>query len=229
MPVRAPQFWNEIDRALSRFLTPAIKFIILINVAVTFLLAVLTIAPAVQAGILLGLAQIPYYAVLRGQIWRFVTYGFVHLEFMHLLFNMLGLWFFGPPLETRWGTRRFWRFYLTVIAGAAVLHAIFTLALKLDSPMLPVIGASGGVFGVMLAYAAYYPNQPILLFGIYPIQAKYVVGGMIFLTFLNVASPSLSMGSHISYLTHLTGLLIAYGWMAAYHRDWDIRKWRWMH
>lgn len=214
---------------LDRHLTPAVKKIFIINVAIGVLSIVL--GSLTLGGFrellthLLGLY--PIY-VLHGAVWQFATYMFVHVEVMHLLFNMLVLWFFAPDLENRWGTRRFWRFYLITGVGAGLVHFIVTMTILFSTGSLyeagPLIGASGALYGVMLAFAAYNPEAVILLYGVFPIKAKYLVAIMAFFTFLFTAS---GREGQVSNLTHLSGLVIAYVYLALYHRDWDIRHWQW--
>ena len=220
-------FFAELHRMLDRFLTPAAKLILIINVIVCLVMIILSINPTAIAGALLLLGQTPALSVMRGCVWQFVTYAFVHMEPFHLLFNMLILWFFAPALENRWGTRTFWSFYLTVAIGAALFHALFTLVLRIGESHVPVIGASGVMYGIMLAFAAYQPEQPVILWFVFPIKIKYLVIILGLFNFMMSASPVMSATSNVSYLTHLTGLGVAYLWMARHHRDWDIRRWRW--
>jgi membrane associated rhomboid family serine protease len=214
---------SEINRALDRFLTPAVKIILVINVLFFFFLVLIqAVYQQGAAFLVLNLGHMPASAIFRFHIWQFLTFNFVHAEFPHLLFNMLGLFFFAPPLESRWGTRRFWHFYLFTGIGAGIFHALIALATGQTGAL--IIGASGAIYGVFLAFAAYYPDQPIYLFGVYPIKAKFLLAGMIFMTFLASANQS---GSHIAHLTHLGGLIAGYIWLAIHHRDWDVRRWRW--
>ena len=216
-------FFGEFNRMLDRFLTPAVKTIFLINVVITLALIILgSIAPGFIEIFLYYFAQSPWLSVKHGFIWQFVTYMFVHVEIMHLVFNMLALWFFAPPLEERWGTKTFWRFYLTTGVGAGVLHAV--IALLTGYEMAPIIGASGAIYGVLLAYAAYYPDSVMLIYGVFPMKAKHVVIMNIFLIFLFTSS---GRGGNVSNLTHLTGLGVAYVFLALRHKSWDIRRWQW--
>lgn len=223
------QFFYEINRKLDQFLTPAVKKIFIINVAVGLLSIVLgSLTMGGFSELLkwwLGLS--PGY-ILHGAIWQFGTYMFVHLQVMHLLFNMLALWFFAPDLENRWGTRRFWKFYLITGIGAGLLHFVVTETIWVTSHQLyeagPLIGASGALYGVMLAFAAYNPEAVILVYGVFPMKAKYLVALMCFLEFMATASGN---EGNVSNVTHLSGLVIAYIYLAIYHKEWDIRRWQW--
>ena len=89
---------------------------------------------------------------------------------------------------------------------------------------IPVIGASGALYGVMLAFAAYYPEQIVLLWGVLPVKIKHLMPIIILMDLFFLVMPS---GQPVSYLTHMGGLLVAYVLLARMHRDWDIRTWRW--
>ena len=207
---------------LDQYLTPAVKKIFLINVIVGILLIVfgsLTGGAFVLKFVLFFSLYPPM--VLRGCIWQFVTYMFVHAEVMHLVFNMFVLWFFAPSLESSWGSRRFWSFYLITGAGAGLIH--FGVSLLSGYEVGPLIGASGALYGVMLAFAAYNPDSIVLVWGVFPIKVKYLVAILAFMTFLSTAS---GRESSVSNLTHLSGLLVAYVYLALYHREWDIRRWQ---
>ncbi len=123
-------------------------------------------APNVGYTIFGTVAQVPGFWP-----WQLVTYSFLHGDFGHLFFNMLALWMFGVQIENNWGSRRFAVFYFTCVIGAGILQAI----VMWGTPV-PTVGASGGVFGILLAYGMMFPNQYImLLFPPIPMKAKYFV------------------------------------------------------
>ena len=171
-------------------LTPWVKRLILAN-AVVF---VVTLA---FSGLVPYLALVP--TRLLTQPWSVLTYMFVHAGFLHLLFNMLGLFFFGPPLEQRWGSREFLKFYLLAGAGGALLSLIF--------PHQMIVGASGAVYGVMVAYAMFWPDNPIYFWGIFPIKAKWLVLGLVALSAFNAVSGG---GSGVAHLAHFGGAAAAF-------------------
>jgi hypothetical protein len=140
---------------------------------------------------------------------------------MHLFFNMLGLFFFGPPLEARWGSREFLKFYLICGLGGAAL----SFALAFNSP---IIGASAAVYGVMLGFAMSWPDQPIYIWGIFPVPAKYLVMFLAVMAFLSMRSP----GDNIAHAAHLGGFAAGFlylklagpGGMAAWRRKMARRR-----
>jgi membrane associated rhomboid family serine protease len=137
--------------------------------------------------------------------WGAVTYMFVHGDVWHLLMNMLILFFFGPHLESRWGGDRFLRFLLLCGVGGAVFSFIFAL----NTP--PVVGASAAMYGLMLAFAWYWPNAPIYFWGIFPILAKYLVGFFFVLAFVSAFGGA---GGGVAHFAHVGGLVfgLAYLW-----------------
>ena len=136
----------------------------------------------------------PTSALLRP--WTFVTYMLLHGDFQHLFFNMLGLFFFGPPLERRLGGNRFLGLYFV----GGVSGALFSLATQ-----NPIVGASAGVFAVSFGFARYWPNAIILIFGIIPVKAWLMVGIM---TVLAVLGTQGVLGqSNVAHLAHLGGFV----------------------
>lgn len=108
--------------------------------------------------------------------WQLLTYGFLHGSLVHLFFNMFGLWMFGSLLETVWGSRRFAIFYLVCVIGAGIVQLIVATTAAQEGHPYPTIGASGGVFGILLGFAMMFPNMRIMLmFPPIPMRAKYFV------------------------------------------------------
>lgn len=145
--------------------------------------------------------------------WQLVTYGFMHGSFAHLFFNMLAALMFGAPLEYTWGSKRFAIYFLSCVAGAGVIQLIVTAAFSL--PPYPTVGASGGVYGLLLAYGMLFPKQQVmLLFPPIPMQARtlVIVFGVLAL-FMGVTGTA----SGIAHFAHLGGML--FGWLL-------IRYWR---
>jgi len=145
------------------------------------------------------------------QPWSVLTYMFVHGSFWHIFFNMLALFFFGPPIEERWGSREFIKFYIIAGLGGAALSFVFYLLnvatggeiAFLAAINSPVIGASAAVYGVMLAFAMLWPDMPIYIWGIFPIKAKWLV---IFLAFVSFFSAIGASADGVAHFAHLGGL-----------------------
>jgi membrane associated rhomboid family serine protease len=137
--------------------------------------------------------------------WQVVTYAFLHGSFTHLFFNMFGLWMFGAELERLWGAKRFIQFFTASILAAALLQLAITAA---TGSVYPTVGASGGLFGLLLAFGMMFPNRIIMpLIPPIPMKAKYFVAiyGAIEL-FLGVSSNN----SGVAHFAHLGGMLGGY-------------------
>ncbi|NOX55252.1 MAG: rhomboid family intramembrane serine protease [Planctomycetes bacterium] len=191
------------------------KWIIIANIAV-FLLQ--NVSPYVQYWLELDPA-----AVVRGQVWRLVTYSFCHAreQLLHIIFNMLFVWWFGRALETMFGSREFLLFYLTaaLIAGLSFVGLQFMV-----HDLSPAIGASGAVMAIVMVYAMYYPRQQILIWGIIPVEIRWLV--VFYLVFdgwpVLVSLTSGGGGDGIAHAAHLGGL--AFGFL--YKRQgWRLETW----
>ncbi len=174
-------------------LTPWVKRLLIANTAV-HLLAVL-MGSAGQQFLWEWFGFTPVESFLKP--WGVVTYMFLHGDIWHLLLNMLVLFFFGPPLEQKWGSSRFFRYYLICGLGGAALSFVFAFSTS-------VIGASAAIYGLMLAFAWYWPESPIYFWGIFPIKAKWLVGFFFVLTFFSAFTGA---GGGVAHFAHLGGLL----------------------
>jgi membrane associated rhomboid family serine protease len=156
------------------------------------------------------LGLVPKMVVEHGFVWQVATYMFVHARTpTHVLFNMLILWMFGVELERMWGTKFFAKFYAITGVGAGVISILVSLlpfAVTRATYDINIIGASGALYGLLLAFALYYPNRPILMFFFFPVPAKYfvaILGAIAFIT-------SVEGSSGVAATTHLGGLIVAY-------------------
>ena len=140
------------------------------------------------------------------QLWQLVSYGFLHANLSHLLYNALSLWMFGCALELTWGQRRFLIYYFSCVFGAGVCQLIAT---HISGDSSPVIGASGGIFGVMLGYGLLFPRQPFyLIFPPIRMQARtFVILCAVTELVLGVANNQ----SGIAHFAHLGGALTGWG------------------
>lgn len=183
--------------------TPGVKWLIWANVA--FFLAI-NVSPALVE--YLGL--IPQAVIEKRWLWQPVTYMFLHGGILHILFNLLGVWMFGVELERMWGTQFFLRYYAVTGIGAALTTIIVGL-LPFDATATTygavTIGASGALYGLLLAFAMYFPDRPILMFMLFPVPAKYfviIVGAISFLSATGAGSPT------VAHAAHLGGMLFGY-------------------
>jgi membrane associated rhomboid family serine protease len=152
-----------------------------------------------------------------------VTYIFLHGSFFHILFNMWGLYMFGPELEMTWGTREFTKFFFVCGIGAAII----TVLLSPHSP-IPIIGASGAIFGLLVAYGLLFPDRHIYLYFVIPIPAKWFVVIYGAINFFFAARPN--NGSGVAYVTHLGGMACAFIYIKRGRMIPDLRarydRWR---
>lgn len=138
----------------------------------------------------------PRAVVENFYIWKIATYMFLHGGVLHLLFNMVVLFFLGTTLEVTWGANRFLKYYLACGVGAGILHMLI-------SYNSAVIGASGATYGVMMAFAILYPNQIVLFMFVFPVKIKYLVAGfMVFDLLMGVRG-----SDGIAHFAHLGGAL----------------------
>ena len=151
-------------------------------------------------------------AVLSGRVWQLLTYNFCHGGLMHLLFNMLFLWWFGRELESMYGGGRFLRFYLVSGIGAGLA---FVAGAVFHGDPRPAVGASGCVMGLLVLYAFHYPRRQVLFYGIIPMEIRWLVG----LYVLMDLSGYMGGSSGIANAAHLGGA--EYG--AAYAL-WERRR-----
>ena len=151
------------------------------------------------------LAMNPVLVTQRGMVWQVFTYMFVHAGLTHILFNMLGLFFFGYQVEQRMGSNEFLLFYLLSGFGAGLFSLI--VYLLSGSYMVILLGASGAVFAVLLAFASFFPRANIYVFGILPIRAPILV---LLYTVIELFSQFANVSSGVAHLTHLAGFGMAY-------------------
>ena len=177
--------------------TNAIKILVSVNFGI-FVLQTVSNAEALFFP-LFGLVPKMVWSELM--IWQPITYLFFHGGIWHVLINMFVLWMFGSELERIWGKHRFLKFYFITGIGSGLITMFFSL-----KSMTPIVGASGAVYGVLLAYGLTYPNRQIYLYGIIPIKSVWFVLGIGFIAFMS----SFNNLSQVSHITHLSGMLIGY-------------------
>ena len=211
---------------------PAVKWLLIANVSIWF---VYYFAEAAGYGGLFGYFGLwPQMLLTKGWIWQLVTYLFLHdpRSFTHILVNMLILWMIGADLEQDWGTRRFLKYYFLCGIGAGVCVVLVNLFTgHLDTF---TIGASGAIYGLLLAYGVLYPDRIVLFFFVFPLKAKYLVmiyGAIEFMSSIG------SSGGGVSHVAHLGGMILGYiylkqgrigagamGSVARQYNSWRMRR-----
>ena len=189
--------------SFSGYFTKGVKWLLISN-TVVFLVQYLSsrseLAPHITA-----LFALRSYGVLRTfMVWQLFTYMFLHGGVWHLLFNMLTLWMFGTQLEGDWGTRRFLKYYF--LCGVAAGVCVVLANVLVGDWYTQTIGASGAIFGVLVAYGVMYPNQTVLMNFLFPIKAKYMVMIYAAIELLLTFGPN----TGVSTVAHLGGMAFGY-------------------
>lgn len=211
--------------------TPVVKRLMIVNVALWF------VGQVVLERLVLGtdalsqaLALTPERVLFGGAVWQLATYMFLHApEVSHILFNMLMLWFFGAELEQRWGSRFFLAYYMVCGVGAAVIYvactALSAALWNVGTSLLfiPVMGASGAIFGLLLAYGMLFGERQIYFMMLFPMKARLFVILMGFIELVSLIQ-SRERGSETAYLAHLGGIVAGYLFLKGWGR-WQRRKW----
>jgi membrane associated rhomboid family serine protease len=191
-------------------MTPAVKWLLIVNTAIFVLCYLLPSAGAQLMGIfgLTPTAVVHYFAV-----WQLFTYLFLHstATFTHILMNMLTLWMFGVPLESVMGSRRFLRYYFFCGVGAGVAVVVLNyfgrFLFHIGNPDAVTIGASGAIYGLLLGFGMLFPDARILFFFLFPIPARIYVWIMAAIVFLSTLGDT---GGSVSHFAHLGGIVCGY-------------------
>ncbi len=211
-----------------------LKWLLVVNVGVFVLDWILRASPV--SLFFRNFALVPAQVVQTFAIWQLVTYMFLHSGIMHILWNMLGLWMFGAPLERIWGTQRFLRFYFAcgISAGLTVVF----LSYMFGGINAATVGASGAIYGILMAYGLVFPDQTILFGFLIPMKSKYfvmIIGGIVFLQSYTATVGGQPSG--VAVVAHLGGLVAAYLLLrgkrlrsqireplVSNYKDWKLRR-----
>ena len=157
----------------------------------------------------LGLGGAGYQEIPQFHPWQLVTYAFLHGGLLHLGLNLYALWLFGTPLERRWGPQRFGLFFLACVTGAALMHLLVAeVSLAMGGMAYPVVGASGGVFGLLVAFGMLYPDvRLLLLIPPMPVKAKWFVIGY---GVVELTAGVTGTAAGIAHFAHLGGMLTGF-------------------
>ncbi|OGR83223.1 MAG: hypothetical protein A2901_04185 [Elusimicrobia bacterium RIFCSPLOWO2_01_FULL_54_10] len=182
-------------------LPPGVKWLLIIN-------TVFFVLQSFLGGWLESALGLVPAKVLSLEIWRLFTYQFLHGSFIHILFNMLSLWMFGKEIEWSWGAKEFLKFYFTCVLGAGMLNCAVQ-----PFSTVTAIGASGGLYGILVAFAMMFPDTQIYLYAIFPMKAKYFV---ILIGALEFFASSHGTPSLIARYAHLGGMLTGYLYLKSF-------------
>ncbi|TLY29490.1 MAG: rhomboid family intramembrane serine protease [Ignavibacteria bacterium] len=190
-----------------KYFPPVIKALLVSNTAVylvTGLFGAFRLQGAQMADIINQ--YFPLYPLGGGfQVWQLFTYLFMHANFIHLLFNMFALWMFGMELENDWGSRKFLSYYLICGLGAGLSNLFIGPLLGPVGP--PTVGASGAIFGVLIAFGVIYPDRPIFLYFLLPIRARYFI---MFYIFMELYYELTGSAAGVAHLAHLGGAAVGF-------------------
>jgi membrane associated rhomboid family serine protease len=218
-------------------LPPAIKTLLIACTSVFVVQTLLQLTnPATEDAVLRIFGLIPY-AVVHGFVWQLGTYIFLHGGLWHLLFNMLFLWMFGKDLELTWGKRKFYTYFFICGIGAGAINVLvkgILAAFHIGTMLVaPTIGASGAIFGILIAMAVLFPHQQVWLIPFpisLPMRVYVAIMGAIEFYF-TLTTP----GDNVSHLCHLGGMLVGYLYLRRgtflynfrnYFSDWQRRRLR---
>ncbi len=212
-------------------MTKVVKWLMIVSVAIWLVFQVIIeryFLSSPQVTYVFGL--VPLSVIKSFYVWQFATYIFLHsLNPMHILFNMLLLWWLGSELEQRWGSKFFLTYFLVSGIGAAVIYTAVIFLHGLITGSFagftnPVIGASGAIFGLMLAYGMIFGERVVYFMMVFPMKAKFfviILGAMEVVTLLNSGIG----GSEVANLAHLGGIAAGYIFLKSY-TAFQQSKWR---
>jgi membrane associated rhomboid family serine protease len=195
---------------------PTIKWLLIINAAMYFVPQMVFVNNLDTFHRILGL--VPALVWGKGFIWQLVSYMFLHGSFWHLVMNMFILWMFGAELERTWGSREFTKFYFVAGIGAGVINVIFAL-LRPNMANVPIIGASGAIYGLLVAYAMLFPERYVYIYFLIPVKVKYLVIFLVGLEFFSTYQPD-----GVAHFAHLGGALVGFLYLK-YDFRWRLARW----
>jgi rhomboid family protein len=219
---RSRAFW-------SGYFPTGVKWLLISNTAI-FVLTYLAAGTGLLETIFRWLALRPYAVIHSFAVWQLGTYLFLHGGIWHLLINMFTLWMFGISLERDWGTRQFLKYYFICGVGAGICDV--TVNALLGNWGSSTIGASGAIYGLLLAFGLLYPDSTVLFSFLFPIKAKYFV--MIYGAIALLGAMKINSG--VSNFAHLGGMLFGFVYLKMHfpkldldefrrwHRDWKLQR-----
>ncbi len=196
-------------------LTPAVKNILFAN-GIIFLMSALNL----QLGYYIShyFALHAYDVLYQFKIWQLVTYMFLHGDFWHIFFNMFVFWMFGTELETEWGSKQFLKYYFICGIGAGLINILLTSS---DPGYPGTVGASGAIYGIMVAYAIRYPDRHVYIYFLFPVKVKYLVGFLALVSFMSTWN---AQGDGIAHAAHLGGMVVGWVYLKYWHQFYKLKS-----
>ncbi|GBD93876.1 rhomboid protease AarA [bacterium BMS3Abin05] len=196
---------ENVQFGLGARLTNGVKYLLIANAAVYLLELVF------KQQMFYWFALNPQMILHSFAIWQFFTYMFLHANLLHIMFNMFVLWIFGAEVEDTWGTRPFLKYYFITGVGAGIIDFLVYWAFGINAV---TIGASGAIYGLIIAFAIIFPNRYItlLIFFILPVtmKAPYLAAMMALISIFSGVSNLFGAGDNIAHFAHLGGMLVGY-------------------
>jgi len=211
------RYASSVDRHAN--FPQGVKWLLIVNIAL-FVLYFLAAHSGYQS-LFWPFGLTPRWVVEGLAVWQLVSYLFLHdpYGFTHILFNMLALWMFGKDLEMTWGTKRFLQFYFVCGIGAGLCVVALNAAFgNMDSR---TIGASGAIYGLLLAFGMLFPDTTVLFSFLFPIKAKYFVMIIGAIAFLSTFGSS-ATGGGVSHIAHLGGMVWGYLYLKSGYLKLDL-------
>lgn len=190
--------------------TKVVRWLLILNIGI-YILQILFLNRYLAV---LGL--VPSAFLSRGFLWQIITYLFLHGNPLHILFNMVFLWMMGPELERYWGGREFLKYYLITGGGAGLVNVLVQPA-----SMVPTIGASGAIFGVIIAFALAFPDREMLLYFVIRIKAKHFA---VLVGTIELLSLFLLPSAPIARFAHLGGLAVGYVYLKRERLGYRLKR-----
>jgi membrane associated rhomboid family serine protease len=205
------EYYKRYTHSRVPSLSMAVRTILLLNVGLFILQQFLPAAYLKTFGL------VPAYVLGRAWIWQLVTYMFLHGSILHIFFNMLFLWMMGSELERYWGSREFVKYYVVTGTGAGVINMLVQ-----PHSTVPIIGASGAIFGLIIAFALAFPDRELLLYFFIRIKAKYFA---VLIGFLELISLFALPNAGIARFAHLGGLVVGYFYLKWEKYSYPFKHW----
>ncbi|MGZ3694546.1 MAG: rhomboid family intramembrane serine protease [Bdellovibrionota bacterium] len=199
---------SQMQMAAPR-MTPVVRVLLIISAAVFLAQLALETGAGIQLSNILGFVPA---RLLNGWIWQLVTYAFLHSGLFHLLFNLLVIWTVGAELEGLWGAKTFSAYCLVATLGGAITYGVFSLVGLGGGPYVPMVGSSGVVYGLLLAYGILFGERTMYFFMLFPMPAKYFV---LLLGAIELISSVFYSRDGVAHTAHLGGFVFGFLFLMA--------------